>query len=264
MHLRHNSERRAPLIYEGDGTYSNPRLALDFHSPPSNNADDEATVILSRLAARRRARENNLATVDKRALSSLTTLVPALQSAIEPLPASLHPSDSTTQRKRGMANIKFVRPRGIDSSTREVPKKRQSRAERMPTVDSLVSTTSVERPARRKIKNEVVIEVVMSKPAAFPSARSGGPDRGDSVGKHGISRLMKERHGGDINKRMASFKRIDAIYNNRSFPGNMTAIERQWYIDLKNRIGATGGNIKVCAFTISSFLAACKLSLRPP
>ena len=241
MHLRQRSERRAPSLYQGNGTYSNSRFS--HHpgppSPPRGN-DDDATIILSSSDTRRRAHEGwNPLLDDKRA--PLPVLFDTLRlAAAETTLESPAANDSTGDRN--MANIKFVRPRREKSSiSQEAPKKQRKhvRMERASTIESTMSRTTavIDRSEKRIIDEPVLSLIPRGKPAAFSSLGSAVADQEEQGSGHVVARLMKERYGEDIMKRLKSFQRIDRVYDGKEFPSSMPAKERLWYVELKERLG---------------------------
>lgn len=251
MHLRHNSERRAPQVYQGDGTYSNNSSLLHNRSSspplPPADADDEATIILSDSGTRRCnfvfAAKGELQQSPLPALLSTLRIAPAL------LPELVSTKGNPPRRIRSMANVKFVRrPRDKASPAREeTPRRKRSRVERAVTADSIVSATSIQQPVPFVMSTDFDTSSVIpsGKSVAFPSLELCEPNRSPRVGRHGIERLIKERQGGDTKKRNESFRRIDRMYEARDLPRQMSTREREWYASLKVRMAARGDEPEV-------------------
>ncbi|KAF2659599.1 hypothetical protein K491DRAFT_167040 [Lophiostoma macrostomum CBS 122681] len=241
MLLRRSSERRAPLSYQGDGTYSNfPGSRLE-HAPSKSDDDGATTLPYSPNFVRA---HDGVASRSKRARP------PPAAFELSHRPAFPLSNALTTAHTPDMANIKYIRPHGgpAPPPRDSVPKKRQPRTERSVTVESTAPTTSTEPLPRRPCAHVVTLEMADGKPAIFPTLNIDEAFREAPDGKHGIVRFLEERGHAQWDTLDASRLRVDRLYECKRFPDAMFSKERKWYQELKDRMTSPEGKAKLETF----------------
>jgi hypothetical protein len=251
MDLRQTRERRPPRLYQGDGTYIEPttnssstpqphphRRPLTHHAPRSS----DATIDLSSPSARS---ASHIFPTPEETTSRASNVLPRLPLATPPLTPSA-PAGGPKKRTLPMANIKRVRPHGEPSPPPPAERKRK----RARFVEDAEPGAGAQHPKKPAKQAAAPPSHMSGSPAAFPSLSPGEIFKYEQNEKHGTMRLLQERCSNNDDLYKASINKIDAMYDCKRFPAAMSAEEKQWYKDLKQRLAIGHGGddmVRVCA-----------------
>ncbi|KAF2196431.1 hypothetical protein GQ43DRAFT_257392 [Delitschia confertaspora ATCC 74209] len=273
MRLRGREERRAPLRYNGDGTYSSEYASPPHRIPACGTGDNtfitqfltpDSLLLCKSYRARGRPATAALSQAT-RTTTSLSQIIPLVVTATDA--SFLSPSllSNNNPFEETMVNVRYIKKKGdrrgpggqstqsgqrSQRSQRKAPARaRQARQASQETVNSSRPTHSTRElteesvtdiaEAVKLVQQPTTVSCPSSMRAAFPSLASDSRTPQPDV-RHDIYRLMQERYEeGSALKSGASFERVANMYNCKHFPDGMSVEEKEWYRGFKAQLEAS-------------------------